>query len=532
MQFGRKPIYADVEEITDDNIMQVLRDAVIEFSAIKDDCIRLLNYEKGMQGLHRVKTYRSDIDCVCIDNVANEIVEFKTAFNWGSPITLIQRGEKDSGESNESEAISLLNECYEAEKMGEKEQELARYVEICGIGFTFVDINTEYEDGDSYFKIDVLDPRYAFIVRSSRHFDHRPILGVTFREYKGNRYYTCFSKDRRYEIINAVKMVNGKPKMKNGEPVTTWETGYGNGDMNPLGRIPIIEWIRSHDRMGCFERQISELDNLNLLVSDFSNDVDQNCQAIWHGNDIDFPKDENGNTVYPETNDWIITRTTQDGKTPFVNPLAVAYDYSGMLDNIVTRRSLILQKCNVPVRNDDSGGSTGIAMSQATGLANAEYEATKQSHIKEGCKIEELKSVLAAIRECSATPKDSPLRKLRYIDIKPHVERQKNFEMATKINTFATGVSHGIAPKWMFAAINMFDDPNQVAEDSEPYMKKYLDSIYKTQESGDSQSTDSNAVNNDRLQTDDSDQISNSPFIDGIKTKDNSQEQESEEPDK
>ena len=93
--------------------------------------------------------------------------------------------------------------------------------------------------------------------------------------------------------------------------------------------IPIIEWIRSYDNMGCFERQIPEMDALNLMVSDLANDVDQNTQAIWHGNDIDFPKvvvtDEEGNQVevdkYPKTNEWIITETTQDGKTPFVKPI-------------------------------------------------------------------------------------------------------------------------------------------------------------------------------------------------------------------
>lgn len=44
--------------------------------------------------------------------------------------------------------------------------------------------------------------------------------------------------------------------------------------------------------MGCFERQISEMDNLNLLISDFTNDVEQNTQAVWHTNDVDFPVEQ------------------------------------------------------------------------------------------------------------------------------------------------------------------------------------------------------------------------------------------------
>lgn len=49
--------------------------------------------------------------------------------------------------------------------------------------------------------------------------------------------------------------------------------------------------------MGCFEQQISEMDNLNLLISDFTNDVEQNTQAVWHTNDVDFPVEKKLQTM-------------------------------------------------------------------------------------------------------------------------------------------------------------------------------------------------------------------------------------------
>ena len=210
MQFGRKEIFTDVMEITKENVISVLRQAMIDFMPNQSDCEFLLNYEAGLQSKTREKTYRKDIDCWCVDNIANEITEFKLGFNWGNPITLVQRGEKDSGTSEEATAISLLNECYEAEQIKKKTQQLARFIEICGIGYTIVDINTEYEDGDSYFTVNVLDPRNAFVVKSSRYLDHRPMLGVTFRkDNAGNSYFTCFSKNERFEIVNLTKIVNG-----------------------------------------------------------------------------------------------------------------------------------------------------------------------------------------------------------------------------------------------------------------------------------------------------------------------------------
>lgn len=525
MQIGRKELFTDVSEITYENVISILRNAFPKHQTNANRINFLLEYEAGNQPITRKKKYRSDIDCHCVDNVANEVTEFNVGFKWGNPITLVQRGEKDSGSSDEPLAISYLNECYESEGIRRKTQKLARFVEISGIGYTYVDVNTEYEDGDSYFKIEALDPRSTFVVKSSYYYDQRPMLGVTYRTDKhGNRHFTCFSKYLRFEIVNLTEITNGK-EINVKHP---WKHKARSGEENPLNIIPIIEWIRSDDRMGCFERQISEMDNLNLLISDFTNDVEQNTQAIWHSNDVDFPvqivKDENGEEKKvpkrPENNEWLGTFTSKDGKTPFIKPLSIDYDYEGMLNNIASRRALILQKCNVPQRNDNSGGSTGIAMSDATGWSNAETSASKQQNIMENCKMNEVKIVLKAIKISPDIEENNPLLKLRYSDIQPNIKRQKTYEMTTKANAFATWVSHGINGLHALKAINAFEDVNQVWEDSKELIEKYQESIF------DKSSTTNNAVgadgeqkpNSDRLEGDNSDQINNSPKIDGSKT--------------
>lgn len=532
MLIGRREIFTDVVEITKENIIQILQKAMPEFTDIASKCDFLLRYEAGEQPIVREKKYRSDIDCRCEDNIANEITEFKLGFNWGNPITLVQRGEKDSGSKEEAEAIALLNECYEAEKNKAKSQQLARFIEICGIGYTFVDINTKWQEGDSYFSLNVLDPRNAFIIKSSHYVDHRPMVGVSFRkDEKGDTYFTCFTATERFEILNLAKIIGEKTVVKDekaqrGKDGCRWDHRDRSGESNPLGMIPIIEWIRSYDRMGCFERQISEMDNLNLLISDFTNDVEQNTQAIWHTNDVDFPKEQSENgeatekTRTPRTSEWVQTFTSHDGKTPFIKPLAVDYDYAGMLNNIVTRRSLILQKCNVPQRNDNSGGSTGVAMSDATGWSAAEAAACKEQNIIEGCKMEEVKAVLAAIKKSPDVPSDSLLLKLKHSDVQPNIKRQKTYEMTVKANAFATWVSHGINGLHALKNINAFDDPNQVWEDSKDMIMAYQKSVFEkaktenTPVGGDGEPK----PNRGRLSADESDQIVNSPRIDSNRT--------------
>lgn len=506
--YGRKVIYTDAAEITVDNVLEELEKAIVIHDENAADCNYLINYEAGIQPLTRTKEYRSDIDVQCVDNIANQITEFKTSYNYGNAITFVARGSVDSGVADdEPSAITLFNECYESEFVRKKTQRLARFVEICGQCCVIGDIKRDWQDGDSYFDYQVLDPRTSFIVYSNRHIDNRPMMGVTFRyDLDGNRHFTVFTKDRRFEVSGLYKIVNGTPVD------SKYFFGERSGEKNFLGMIPMVEYIRSDDRMGCFERVLSECDNLNLMVSDYSNSVEQLVQCVWHTNDVEFPievtTDDDGNEtktiLTPESNDWIQTFTTKNGKKPFITPLVAPYEFDGQLANITARRSWILEKCGIPKTTDQTSSATGVAMSDAIGWTAAEMIAQRQQNYIESAKMQEAKLMLAIIKKSPDVPSDSPLLKLRYTDVQPNIKRQKSYELTAKITAYATGVAHGIDPAHMIRTISLFDDPNQVIADSEPYMKRYLDSIYEP----------TDKVN--ALGMDYSVQVENSPNIEGI----------------
>lgn len=525
MQMGRKILYTDVPEITYENVIEVVRKALPGHEANATRIDYLLRYDAGEQPLPRVKQTKTWIDVQCVDNVANEISKFHIGYKWGVPITIVQRGEKDNGTEDETKAISLLNECYEAQSIRKKTQELARFVEICGIGYTYVDVNMEYEEdsGDSYFTVDVLDPETAFVIHSSYYRDKRPMLGVTYRkDEKGNRYFSCFSKDGRFEIKNLMEIENGEITGK-----TTWGHDLRSGEENPLHRVPIIEWIRDFDRMGCFERQIDDMDCLNLIESDICNASEEAVNSIWHCNDVEFPTEvikmgdgtEKEVPQKPKNNEWLQTFTTKDGKTPFVTPLATNFDYEGNLNYAITKRALILQKADVPSRGSASGGNTGLALDTASGANNTEAVASSQQNITEGCKMEEIKVVLAAIRESPFVPADSPLLKLRYRDVQPNIKRNKSYEMSTKANCFSTLVSHGINGYHALKVVNMFDDVNQVYADSAELIEKYQNSIFDKTTGNEAVGGDGEQKPNaDRTMQDESDQETNSPNLSGKET--------------
>ena len=506
----RREIYTSEKEITKDNVVAVLREAYLTH-LINADRIKFLdNYEKGEQPLTREKSKRPDINVIDVDNVASEITNFNTSYKWGNPFTITQRGEREDFDEDILRGISELNLQYELNGSRSKTQKLGRDVEVGALGYTYIEPNYNYVDGEPYFKYIVLNPQFTFIVKSSYYVDQRDMMGVSYRnDGKGNTYFTCYTRDGIYVVINLVKIVDGKE-------VEEWyvdadANGNDNGIKNPMGMIPIVEWFRDYDRMGVFERQIPDLDALNLLASDICNATEEAVQAIWHTNDVDFPKDENGERITPKNNDWLQTYTAKDGKTPFVTPLSSNFDYTGNLNYYLSKRALILEKCNVPQRSDNSGGSTTGAMDSANGYATAELVASKQQCIQESCKMKELRLVLRALELADGIDASNPMLRLKISDLQPNIKRTKNFEMVTKTNAMATMLSHGIHGLHALKAVNLFSDPLEVYKDSQPLIEKYQASIF------DKPSTTSQKSNSDdKVASDESDQISNSPLIDGM----------------
>lgn len=520
MQTGRIVLTTDVTEITYENVLDVLRDVFPQHTLNANRIQNLLDYDAGIQPIVRKneKTYRPDIDCQCVDNVAHQVSDFWTGFAWGNPISLVQNG--DGKEEFVAEAISDLNKQYELLKIKAKTQELGRFVTIGAVCNVFIDTNMEWKEGKPFFTYDILDPRTSFVVKSSYYPDKRTMLGVTYRHDKntGDNYYTCFTKDYRFEIVNLNEIANGDFTVKE-----AWQHRQRSGEINPLGIVPVVEYFRSYDRMGVWEHQKSELDNLNLLISDFTNDVEQNTQAVWHTNDVDFPveqetfTDEDGmqhiteKVRKPKSGEWMQTYTAADGKTPIVESLAIDYDYTGMLNNIQYRRDKILEKCNVPTTNNSASNITGVAASNASGWDHAEAAAAKMQMITESCKMDELEVVLAAIEASSYVPQDSPLRKISLSDIEINIKRQKLYELSTKVNSIATLIGKGFDGGKVLNAIPVFDDPNEVWEASK-------EMVIKIQESTIKDNTTNDNSNNERIMQDLSDQVSNSPLIDKNRT--------------
>ena len=217
---GRTKIYTDETSIDEDNILSVLRKAYAKHLFNRRQMQFLIDYEGGQQPLKRQKIVRPDIDIKVNGSVANYVKEFKIGYNWSSPIMLVQRGDKEmhgSDSKTDDAGITSLNEILtNGENIGYKDQCMAEFIEICGIGHRMIDIKTDFddtEDGEPESLVDVytLDSRYAFCVYNNGT-GQKKVLGVTYRKVSGKLYFTCFPKSGQWLVTYSNE--NGKPSVQ------------------------------------------------------------------------------------------------------------------------------------------------------------------------------------------------------------------------------------------------------------------------------------------------------------------------------
>jgi phage portal protein, SPP1 gp6-like len=526
---GRIKIYTDVKKITSNNVIDVLSRAMIKHEQNRTQIRYLINFEKGDQPLMREKKVRKDIDIKSISNLAHQITEFWLGYFWGNHMAFVQKSDKHPKGSNPTDndsAITLLNEMYDAEDMESKDQLLAYYLEVCGTCCQLIDIKRKPDDEDAVFDLVTLNPLYSFVVYSSDAYE-RPMMGVSYSEDEdGSRIFTCVADDAIYEIRDMVEIVNGAKK-KDGMKLNELEI-----PVNPFGRVNIVEFERATDRTGVFERQLDELNALNILESDLCNDVAQTTQANWWGNDIELDKDDDGKVKGPQGGQWILTKTNGQGKQPNIKGLVLDYNYDGVLANIQAKHDGILERTFTPKQTEQSGGSTTGATSLSSGWTATEAVACKQAAIiKRGFK-ERNRLALIAIKKSPDTDPESPLLKLKNSDIEIRPIRQKSYDMATKINSLATMVQNFVHPRVAMEAIDFFPNLAEAVEDSVPKMLEYQKVLLESKKSGGSQPGENKnddprqqqdadkvlkeKINPDvkRIMQDSSDQVGNSPLKD------------------
>jgi SPP1 family phage portal protein len=453
---GRKEIFTDVEEITKENICQVMDEAFETHLLNATEIEYLQNYEKGKQPiLDRVKEVRPEINFKAVENHATEITTFKVGYVFGSPITYVQRATVDADGNTadvDDKAIAILNEMMFEESKASKDKTLGKDISVCGVGYRIV-LPKEERTGVSAVDILRLNPKTAFIVKANNIFKTK-LIGATYTVTKENVVKMgAYTKDAYYQL----------EKDKGGFQIVKTEP-------NMVG-IPIIEYANDDERMGCFERVIPLLDALNEATSDRLNGLAQFVQSIlWMNNcevdsaQMDELKDKLG----------LLTKSEPG------NPASVQY-LTATLDQAQTQTLIdyiyeqILQISGVPGREQSTGGNTGQAVLLSNGWQIAETQAKSLEQVFSESEREMLKLIL---KICAMT-ETNEITNLKLSDIDIKFSRNRTDSLLVKTQALANQLQAGVHPLVAITTCGLYSDPQGVWNDSKPYMGKWL---YDTEE--------------------------------------------------
>ena len=428
-RFGRKKIYTDVTEITRDNVLDVLRKALITHWSNKADIEYLYAYYKGRQPiLNRQKEVRPEIKNIVVENRANEIVSFKVGYLMGEPIQYVSR----SDDKTVADKITTLNGYCLSEDKAAKDKELADWFHICGTSYRMVlpDSIFEKESDESPFEIYTLDPRFAFVVYVNS-IGEPPVMGVKYiKRSDGVVVYSIYTKDRYFEIENQSMIVREEAQS--------------------LG-IPIIEYPANNARLGAFEIVLPLLDAINTVDSNRLDGIEQFVQALMLFHNVNL-----------DTDDY--DKLRKDGAIKFrdIDPqfkAEIKYITSEL--NQTQTQTLIdhlyntvLTICGMPNRNGGSSTSdTGSAVIMRDGWSAAEARA-KDSELM--FKLSEKEFLKLALRICS----DLSDLELKLSNVEVRFTRRNYENIAQKATVLTTMLANPkIAPVLAFTHSGMFSDP-------------------------------------------------------------------------
>lgn len=468
--FGRKQIFCDKTNIDKTNILEVLSDAYFIHEQNRAEMLYLFEYVKGRQPiLDREKQIRPEINEKIVDNMASEILEFKLGYEFGSPISYVQRARKDiksrnalfsffkklftSDESKKEDLrVSAINEMMVEECKAAKDLMLAKDVKTCGVGYRLI-LPKKIKTGVSVFDLLVLNPMNTFVVYSNDAY-REPILGVSYFPHRdGSVTFGCYTKTSYFKIEMGI---------------TKGFEDWFEEKPNTVGMVPIIEYINDYDRMGCFERVIPLMDALNTIDSDRVNDIAQHVQNILWGDNVALDTEQ-----YKKLRDdgMILTKSEQ-GRTATLKYLESVLNQSEnqTLVDYVERK--IEKIAHIPNRSELSGGSTGSATNMSTGWMDAETDAKSKEQIWMESERRETAIILKIIKDSNEV--DADIAELNISDIEIKFSRSRTYDLATKCNSLSALIGIGIDPLRAIEVVGLFTDPQQVALDSAERIDRIL----------------------------------------------------------
>lgn len=434
--YGRTQIFTDVDEINEDNVLRVVRNAYQVHLKNAYEIQYLYNYYKGKQPIYeRIKEIRPEICNMIVENWANAIVSFKVGYLCGSPIQYV------SGKSKKSltKAIDKLNDLMDSKGKAAVDKDLIEWQMICGTSYRFLLSNKE--EG---FVIESLDPVNTFVIYSNDIL-HRPLAGVYVAEKseKGKtiKYMTVYTPTKVFTL-------RGK--------------GIASVEDNGHGAIPIMEYPANNARLSVIEIVIDLLDAINDLDSNRMDGVEQFIQSLLVVYNADIGE-ETANTLREKG--LIALKSIGENKAD-IKIISEQLDQNQtqtLKEDLIKR---VREIVGLPAQGDgnSSDSSNNGAMLLKGGWENAETRARETEVMFKRSEIPFLKLLFSILK------KKTYGINLDIEDVDIRFTRRNYENIQVKSQVLTTMLSNDkIAPKLAFQSCGLFIDPEEAYNESMEY---------------------------------------------------------------
>lgn len=449
--YGRRISYADVDEITEENIVSVVGSCIGDFNWNKTIFKYLWDYYKGDQPIrYRKKVVRDDVNNPIVENHAWEIVRFKNGQTNGEPIQCVSTRK----EEKINKGVDRFNDYCKAAGKHAKDISSGEWTSATGTGFKAAQ---RKQGAEIPFRIAVPTPINTFIIYSR--YTEEPLLAVQeLKDEKGEQYKLCFSETHEYRIKNSklVEVQDGKGNLVKSKP-------------HAFGGIPIVEYPNNQNRVSDIELVIDILDAINNMQSNRMDAIEQFVQSWVKFVNCDIDKETfqemkmAGALVVKSNNNE--NRADVDIMTQELNQTEAQVAKDDLWDNALSISA-------IPTKQSNTGGDTQGAVQLRNGWDFSKQAARLKDPYTEDAE-RRLNTVLLNIIRQEKGSEECPFG---VMDYEVQISHSPTDNMQVKSQVFQMLVKAGIHPLIAIKTCGMWTDSEKVYMLSKPY----LDVLYKT----------------------------------------------------
>lgn len=449
--YGRKIAYADVEEITEDNIVSVVGSCIGDFNWNKRIFKYLWDYYKGDQPIrYREKVVRDDVNNPIVENHAWEIVRFKNGQTNGEPIQCVSTQK----EEKINKGVDRFNDYCRAAGKHAKDISSGEWTSATGTGYKAAQ---RKKGAEVPFRIAVPTPINTFIIYSR--YTEEPLLAVQELKDENREWYKlCFSETHEYRIKNGklIEILDSNGNVVKSRP-------------HAFGGIPIVEYPNNQNRVSDIELVIDILDAINNMQSNRMDAIEQFVQSWvkFVNCDIDeetFSKMKLMGALVVKSNNGE-NKADVDIMTQELNQTEAQVAKDDLWDNALSISA-------IPNKQSNTGGDTQGAVELRNG-----WDFSKQAaRLKDPYTMDAERRLNTVLLNIIRQEKGSEECPFGITDYEVQINHSPTDNMQVKTQVLQMLLSSGIHPLVAIKVCGLWGDAEKVYILSKPY----LDVLYKT----------------------------------------------------